>query len=45
MRRGTVLHEVSTSNEPALHRIVDDIQDAVTAAHLRGRAYQDLSRL
>jgi hypothetical protein len=43
--RAAVLCEGSSSNQAALHRIVADIQDALTAAHFRGRAYQDLSRL
>jgi molybdenum cofactor biosynthesis enzyme MoaA len=43
--RAAVRQEGATSNEPALHRTVEDIKAAVTAVHLRGRAYQDLSRL
>jgi hypothetical protein len=42
--RNAVLDEGSTSNEPALHQIVEDIDEAVTAVGLQARAYRDLSR-
>lgn len=42
--RTAVLAQGSGSNESTLQRTVEDVDDAVTAADLRVRAYQELSR-
>jgi len=42
--RTALLEERSTPHESTLQRIVDDIDDAVTAVGLRMRAYRELSR-